>query len=322
MAEKNDKTTPASAPPKADESSCLSNTMRADLKELQAQVLGQGGQQERMACLIVVGGSGIGAVHRLSRDEFTIGRVDTADIVIRDDRVSRMHATITRTEEGNYVLADLGTTNGTFCNGQRITSKVLEDNDHIFIGGTSLLKFSIQAAADVAFQEHLFESAAQDPLTKCYNRRYLQEQMLGELRYAARNEQPLSLLVMDVDEFKQLNDVHGHPFGDRVLVELVACIRRLVREGHLLCRYGGDEFILILRGTNTSGAHCAAERVRATVERQAFLAGETAVPVRISIGVASYDPSKDVRPPSPAELLMEADKCLYEAKCRGRNRVV
>jgi diguanylate cyclase (GGDEF)-like protein len=161
------------------------------------------------------------------------------------------------------------------------------------------------------------DKGVRDSLTGCFNRGYTMEAIDNELRRARRTHAPVSILIFDVDSFKHINDRHGHLAGDRVLVEVAQQMLRTVRSSDIKCRYGGDEFIVILPETDAAGAARVAENLRQAVSRIAMTAGDALVKVTISVGVGSSD-GEDF---SVATLLARADDALYEAKRAGRNRV-
>lgn len=167
--------------------------------------------------------------------------------------------------------------------------------------------------------ERLKELATTDGLTGLYNFRHFEDVLQMEIRRSQRIPVPLSLLMIDVDHFKQFNDEHGHPEGDKVLRILATLIRERVRATDIPCRYGGEEFTVILPGTSRTDASMLAEILRDRVEKHPF-AGEEDQPkgrLTISIGVATF-PDQAV---DEIELVREADKAMYEAKKAGRNRV-
>ena len=172
---------------------------------------------------------------------------------------------------------------------------------------------SIQAA-----NERLEHIARTDGLTGLYNRRYFHEQFNQEFERARRYETPLSCLIFDVDNFKSVNDTHGHLVGDSVLVEMANRLLRRVRSIDLTARYGGEEFVVLMPQTDRDGAATQAERVRKYVDDQTFEGLPESHHITVSIGLAVYD-SKSMR--SPADLLRAADQALYHAKQNGKNRV-
>lgn len=158
-----------------------------------------------------------------------------------------------------------------------------------------------------------------DGLVKVYNRRYVEEQLANELLRVKRYGGELSVLIMDVDKFKQVNDKYGHQFGDRALIAFADLVKSLIRNVDLLGRYGGDEFILLLPETGLEGAISIAERIREAAEQQLRVdGGGSASPITVSIGVSSY-PDEGIE--SATEFLGRADRALYLAKKTGRNRV-
>jgi two-component system cell cycle response regulator len=163
------------------------------------------------------------------------------------------------------------------------------------------------------------EMAVTDPLTGLFNRRFMERQLGALAVNAANRGKPLSVLIMDVDYFKAVNDTHGHDVGDRVLQELASRIRESVRNLDLPCRTGGEEFVVILPDTDRHIAMRVAERLRKFVGTRPFHAGAKAGPltVTVSIGVASFEGPTDTM----ESLLKRGDEALYQAKRDGRNRV-
>jgi two-component system cell cycle response regulator len=161
--------------------------------------------------------------------------------------------------------------------------------------------------------------ATTDPLTRVLNRRALLERLTAEGDRATRYSSALSLLLLDVDHFKQINDTYGHLAGDSVLRQLGALLEEAVRKVDIIARYGGEEFVVILPETLTDGGVVFAERLRERVAARAFDVGaESPVHLTVSIGVASF-PSASAA--STEDLFARADEALYRAKSGGRNRV-
>jgi diguanylate cyclase (GGDEF)-like protein len=269
------------------------------------------------AYLIVLAGSNVGEMYKIEKDQTVMGRGDKVDIRLVDEGISREHAQLVR-EEGKIVLADMGSTNGTFCNGARVTKQPLSDGDKILLGSTTILKFSYHDKLEEVFQKQMSESALRDGLTKAFNKRYYTERLETEYQYAIRHGTPLSLVFLDIDHFKKINDLHGHQAGDYVLVELAGLVTNALRNEDIFARYGGEEFSIISRGTEIGEAAALAERLRRAVEEHQFDYDGKRIPVTISVGVARA-PRPGVH--SPAELVAVADETMYEAKRSGRNRV-
>src|SRR5581483_8440659 len=237
------------------------------------------------AYLIVLVGQSVGEMHRLSKETTVLGRSNLVDIQLIDDGVSRKHAEL-ELRDGEIVLRDLGSRNGTFCNGERIGERVLKDGDKLQVGSTTILKFTFSDALDESFQQQLYDSALRDGLTKAFNKRYLAERLEQEFRFAKRHRSALSLLMIDVDHFKQINDRYGHLAGDYVLAIIGERLGSTIRNEDVLARYGGEEFAILCRGVDLRGAGLFAERLRKLVEGHAFAAGGESMRVTVSIGVA------------------------------------
>ena len=162
----------------------------------------------------------------------------------------------------------------------------------------------------------LEELSVKDELTKLHNRRYGLERLKDEIERARRLNQDLSLLILDVDDFKDYNDAYGHPEGDRVLVQLARAIEKGVRESDVSCRYGGEEFLIILPGAGASNAHTVAEKIRKRFAATVFKPrSETVVSKTVSLGVAQLKPKE-----AEEDLIRRADEALYMAKSSGKNQ--
>ena len=157
-----------------------------------------------------------------------------------------------------------------------------------------------------------------DGLTKLYNKRYFDENLKTEIIMSSNLDTPLSLLILDLDDFKKVNDVYGHPAGDQVLVRLGEIIRDSVRDNDCGCRYGGEEFVVILPGTDKDKAMDVGERIRRAVCADTFsTADNKKFSVTVSMGLARLN-----RGETGTELIERADQALYRAKREGKNRIV
>ncbi|MGQ0642395.1 MAG: GGDEF domain-containing protein, partial [Gemmatimonadaceae bacterium] len=172
----------------------------------------------------------------------------------------------------------------------------------------------------MADNRRLEQLASTDPLTDVLNRRALAERLLGEMERVRRYETTVSILLIDLDFFKRVNDTHGHLVGDDVLTEVAELLQRAVRAVDVVARFGGEEFVIVLPETGAPGAAAFAERIREHVEAKTFVEASDGSGLRItaSIGVAIF-PSPGVQ--TVEDLLAKADQALYRAKAEGRNLV-
>ncbi len=184
------------------------------------------------------------------------------------------------------------------------------------------LKARVRAALRTKRYHDLLTTKARiDALTGLWNRGYLNDQLAMEISSRQRSGLAFSLALVDIDHFKPINDTYGHPFGDRVIQGVAGALNRLSRDSDIVCRYGGEEFAILLRGSSSAGARAMAERMREEVEALSFMSGRKAVAVTVSIGIAGSDRFVEASDPSGDALLEAVDRALYEAKSKGRNRV-
>jgi diguanylate cyclase (GGDEF)-like protein len=170
----------------------------------------------------------------------------------------------------------------------------------------------------LAERDRLTLEASTDALTGLANRRHLDEYLAEQFRISSRYGTPLSVIILDIDFFKKVNDTYGHQAGDQVLRNVAMALTKTVREADLCARYGGEEFVIVLPATPIEGALELAERIRASIEANTMVAGGKRLNVTISAGVNAY---RKTSQSSPDWLIKEADMALYEAKRAGRNRV-
>jgi diguanylate cyclase (GGDEF)-like protein len=173
--------------------------------------------------------------------------------------------------------------------------------------------------ANIRLREALRSQSIRDPLTGLYNRRYLTEMLDREIRRAVRAEQSLGILMLDLDHFKNFNDTYGHEAGDTVLRETASFLGKSIRVEDIACRFGGEEFVVILPTADLNAAHARAERIRSKLREMTVLhQGQSLGMITISVGVAAL-PEHGT---SAKELIEAADAALYRAKREGRDRVV
>ena len=162
-----------------------------------------------------------------------------------------------------------------------------------------------------------------DPLTQCFNRGYLMKNLTKEIKRSIRYKNNLYIVMSDIDHFKNINDSYGHQTGDLVLKEFASLIMNSFRDDvDWLARYGGEEFILVLPETGRGGAWQAAERIRKRVSEMIIPVKEGTIQITSSFGISGFEENNSAANISANALIAEADKCLYQAKREGRNRVV
>jgi diguanylate cyclase (GGDEF)-like protein len=275
-------------------------------------------------CLILFSGDEPGRRFDLDLGERVIGRGADVDVAVDGPGISRRHAALTVTPD-SVTLRDLGSANSTYVNHARVAAPVLlKDGDLVRLANV-LFRFHDRRSLDALLHDRLYRLATVDPGTGVFNRRYTLEALKLELARARRSGQPLSLVCCDLDHFKVVNDSYGHSAGDVVLQDSAARLRAELRAGDVIGRWGGEEFLVLLRETGLEQACALAERLRATMADNRFAlppVAPGALPVMhrqtISLGVAVLD--ERVR--DEGELLGIADRRLYAAKRSGRNRVV
>jgi len=271
------------------------------------------------ACLVLIypPGPNMGKKFALEEDEIVVGRGSDCTIQVDRDSVSRRHARLFRSGNG-WEVEDLGSTNGSYINDNPVERSVLRDSDFLKVGA-AIFKFLSGSSVEASYHEEIYRLTIIDALTGAYNKRYFLEYLEREIARCTRYERPLSLLMFDIDHFKQINDTHGHLTGDFVLREMSRRLLKRIRREELLARYGGEEFACALPETTHEGAVEFAEQVRSLVADEPFEYEGDRFNVTISVGVATLMSSKPV---DPVEFIKRADDKLYEAKRGGRNKVV
>jgi len=244
-----------------------------------------------------------------------VGRDPDNGIVIDTDSVSRRHAQI-ETREGEKFVVDLESTNGTYLNDNMVFRAQLRNGDLLKIGDT-IFKFLSGQNIESAYHEEIYRMTIQDGLTQVHNKRYFLEFLEGEFSRARRYNRPLSLIMIDLDHFKAVNDENGHLTGDFVLKETANRVRERIRREELFARYGGEEFAIVLPETLLRGAVEFADIVRGLIETHTFIFEGNTIPVTLSCGVAQL--AEEMK--APRDLIRAADEMLFDAKRSGRNKV-
>jgi diguanylate cyclase (GGDEF)-like protein len=273
------------------------------------------------AVLTTTSGTQTGRVFVIPAGEIvTLGRNEHCSLRFDETSVSGTHARIVLI--GNdYMFADNQATNGSYVNDVRVGEPTrLADGDRIRLGPNCLLRFNLVDEDEEAALKRMYEAALYDGLTKVFNRKHLDERLDAEVAYAVRHQAELSVVILDVDYFKRVNDTFGHLVGDQVLRVTAGVLMRGLRTEDLLGRYGGEEFVIVARGIPVHNAWVFADRLRQAVEATPIPFENQSLRVTVSAGVASL--RECAGRTEKSTLLGLADQRLYQAKQSGRNRVV
>ena len=273
------------------------------------------------ACLVNLHppGPDIGRRIPLLERQYVVGRDTDAGLVVSRSSVSRQHARLFSDEQGAWWVEDLSSTNGTFVNESRVTSGTrLTDADQVRFGD-AIYKFLAGSNIESAYHEAIHNMAIQDGMTGIHNKRYFMEFLEREIAVCTRHSHPLTLVMFDVDHFKQVNDTFGHLAGDAVLKDLAGRIRPRIRREDLFARYGGEEFACVLPSTALPGGVVFAEHLRTLIEERPTAFESHLIPFTVSLGVTTLHRETGV---DPSALIKRADDNLYAAKRGGRNRVI
>jgi diguanylate cyclase (GGDEF)-like protein len=274
--------------------------------------------------LTFLSGEALGKELPLIQQQITLGRGEESDVLLMDPSVSRKHVKlscrrIVGKENGHglrVVLQDLDSKNGTLINYRKVRRAVLKPGDKICLGRV-ILKFEYRDLADQNFYEEIYRLATTDSLTGLLNKAAITRAMNEEMAKSARYHRQLSVVLMDLDDFKSLNDTFGHLIGDRTLQHVAEVLRRNMRHQDKAGRFGGEEFLLVLPETGLKGAALVAERVRADIEKSVASELNLARQLSVSAGVSAYPmDGRDCE-----NLLEHADVALYRAKALGKNRI-
>lgn len=268
--------------------------------------------------LVSISGRETGKAIPLKGKNLKIGRELDCDLILDNPHISRLHAEIFW-RGPSVCIKDLGSTNGVFVNGKKITETALNNGDKILIGTQLYFKLIYQDAVDQNYQQNLFKAANTDPLTQLYNKRYFMESLEKEFSYTKRTELPLSLLMIDIDFFKQVNDTYGHIVGDKILKLVGTIFSANLRLENIASRFGGEEFAILLRGATAEKARQVGERLRSLIEQQRVVSKNRQLTFTISVGIATFTGKNFA---TPEEFLLKADDLLYGAKQNGRNKTM
>jgi len=283
-----------------------------------------GGQPCKIPMLTFLSGESLGKELPLVQQQVTLGRGEESDLLIVDPSVSRKHIRLScrklidknKREEIKVVLEDLGSKNGTMVNYRKVRRAVLKAGDKIGIGRV-ILKFDYRDMADQNFFDEIYRLATVDGLTSLHNKTTIMRDLAEEIIKWHRYHRRLSIAIIDIDDFKSLNDTFGHLMGDRTLQTIAEILLKNLRRQDKAGRFGGEEFILVLPETGTRGAVALSERVRRDLEKS--VATKLGLPRRVTASFGVVCCGADAA--DAESMIANADAALYRAKARGKNRV-
>jgi diguanylate cyclase (GGDEF)-like protein len=260
----------------------------------------------------------LGTRYRLSPGTtLEIGRSSSVGISLPEVMsISRKHARL-RYQGPVVTIEDLGSTNGTYVNGQPVHGRAALTTGDRFQTAAVHFKFLHEQDVESAYHLAIFDLVTRDGLTEIYNKRKYEEEVQRELARALRHDRPLSLIIFDLDEFKEINDNYGHLCGDFVLKQVASTARELVRPEQILARVGGDEFVILAPETRAEGAEALALKLCERILNLDHRYGDVKITLSCSFGVAELNREMTC----PQDLYRAADHALLLSKRSGRNRV-
>ncbi len=272
--------------------------------------------------LICIAGSQKGSRYHLEKSETILGRSRDTDWRVLDSGASRQHVRIIYenwdkpSELPLCFIEDLDSRNGTELNGEVLRGKRrLVERDRLMIGRT-VFGFFLRDGMEMRQEESLYNRATRDSLTGLANRRTALDHLEHHIARAGRGRCQLSMLILDLDHFKSVNDSFGHDIGDKALIHVARIIKESCRQSDLVARWGGEEFTVILPDSTPVEAYTLAERLREAVESNPIVANDSIIRLTISIGGTSFAPDDNF-----STLFRRADQLLLQAKQEGRNRI-
>ncbi len=250
--------------------------------------------------------------------EITLGRSPDAGIQVVDTGISRTHIRM-HFDGASVFVKDLTSANGTYVNSTKLTGKIeIKNGDQVSIGVSTVFKLSLNNQLDAEYKDYIEEQLSKDILTNAYNRKAFAHFLNSTFIAAKRDFSPLCLFMIDVDNFKIINDSHGHQVGNKILKHIPDKLIQTVRSADIVCRYGGDEFAIVCPNIDSLSGLQLAEQVRNNVEVMKFSVGDKKINTTLSIGVSNY-PDNEIK--CVSQFIAYADKAMYKAKRKGRNQI-
>lgn len=244
--------------------------------------------------LIIMAGPAVGQIHELAEPVLVLGRADDADVRIPDVALSRRHAMLKWDAQAHaYEICDLGSRNGTVVDGEPIEgSRLLKPGQTILLGTETLARYSHQSEPEARFAHLLHVAVMRDTTTHVYNRRYLDEQLAAEVSFVLRHRTNLSLLLLDIHNYRAIADIHGPDGTNGMLRTVAAVLEQNVRREDVVARFAPDRFAVLCRGLSEREAVILARRLRDAVGNKAFAVDDVAFHAEVRLGVASFADSR------------------------------
>ena len=271
-----------------------------------------------MPCIVHVSGTLTDTVYWLSADkELKIGRAPENDLCIRDQSVSQFHARVVLTPKGAVFVQDLGSTNGTFVNGEKVVRHALWDGDKIHIGRQQVLRFCFQADAQPEAAGRSETDATRDALTGVYAKQYALARIEKDFIQAKMRHQDLSLLMFDVDGFEEIKETHGPDTGDMVLREVAKVVSSVLRREDIFARYDEHTFSVLLRYQTEAAVVALAQRIGRVVKYHSYPHEGKKIRVTLSLGISSL--TRKMK--NAMDLISEVQDCLEKARRAGHDTI-
>ncbi|MCP4155675.1 MAG: GGDEF domain-containing protein [bacterium] len=261
-----------------------------------------------------------GKHYHFTNNSIIIGRDTGCAIRLKDEKISKNHCRIDIVRDldvEHVMIKDLGSTNGTYINGEIVQQAILKSGDKITIGDT-VLRLGYHDELEEEYHARLFNFAATDGLTGLYNRRYILNELDNQGKIARRNKRIFCIVIIDIDDFKNINDTYGHLAGDEYLKKFSFVLSQSLREQDICGRIGGEEFLIVLPETATEGAVKLANRIRERIVKTRINHRGNLISTTLSAGISQFGTHGDKR----STLFRHADIALQKAKDTGKNKVL
>ena len=270
--------------------------------------------QPAVPCIVQFSGTLTGKVYWLSSDkELIIGRGPENDVFIEDQNVSKRHARFVVSPEGAVFVEDLGSTNGTYVNGEKVMRRALRDGDKVLIPPNYMLKFTYQVNLAPEATGGSEADATRDSLTGVYARQYMLRRIDEDFVQARKQNENLALLLIAVDGFAEINETHGQGAGNMLLREVAKVVSSVLRQDAVLARYENDTFAILLRNLSDAETVVLAQRIRRAIKFRDFIREDRKIPVTVSLGIGGL--TRNMK--NAMDFLREVQTHLDKAKSVG-----